>query len=177
MQTISIQKVLPTFSKKKKKNYFHFGLHIRKFSYFGYTYTYMLFVYGKCVVFLLVWFASTFFPSLQNADSYKSNSGAKSEARMPAVYRAHHNARILCVMEHPTLKMRQNASLLLDVQCEYIMFILYPVRHSFFLFVAIILLIYLQVLHFFMIVCRFFGYMTLICVQHTTVCFLGLVTL
>ncbi|CAD7088990.1 unnamed protein product [Hermetia illucens] len=47
---------------------------------------------------------------------YKINSGAKSEARLPAVYRAHHNARILCVMEHPTLKMRQNASLLLDVQ-------------------------------------------------------------
>lgn len=59
-----------------------------------------------------------FFFSLQNADLYKGNSGAKSEARMPAVYRAHHNARILCVMEHPTLKMRQNASLLLDVQCE-----------------------------------------------------------
>ncbi|XP_043645522.1 hemicentin-1 [Drosophila teissieri] len=49
-------------------------------------------------------------------DGYKINSGAKSEARLPAVYRAHHNARILCVMEHPTLKIRQNASLLLDVQ-------------------------------------------------------------
>ncbi|KAH8402479.1 hypothetical protein KR009_012334, partial [Drosophila setifemur] len=47
---------------------------------------------------------------------YKFNGGAKSEARLPAVYRAHHNARILCVMEHPTLKIRQNASLLLDVQ-------------------------------------------------------------
>ncbi|XP_055855752.1 uncharacterized protein LOC129918993 isoform X2 [Episyrphus balteatus] len=47
---------------------------------------------------------------------YKINAGAKSEARLPAVYRAHHNAKILCVMEHPTLKMRQNASLLLDVQ-------------------------------------------------------------
>ncbi|KAH8390134.1 hypothetical protein KR200_007848, partial [Drosophila serrata] len=49
-------------------------------------------------------------------NGYKINSGAKSEARLPAVYRAHHNARILCVMEHPTLKIRQNASLLLDVQ-------------------------------------------------------------
>ncbi|XP_017068964.1 irregular chiasm C-roughest protein [Drosophila eugracilis] len=49
-------------------------------------------------------------------DGYRINSGAKSEARLPAVYRAHHNARILCVMEHPTLKIRQNASLLLDVQ-------------------------------------------------------------
>lgn len=47
---------------------------------------------------------------------YKINAGAKSEARLPAVYRAHHNAKILCVMEHPTLKIRQNASLLLDVQ-------------------------------------------------------------
>lgn len=35
------------------------------------------------------------------------------------VYRAHHNARILCVMEHPTLKVRLNASLLLDVQCKH----------------------------------------------------------
>lgn len=52
-------------------------------------------------------------------DGYKINSGAKSEARLPAVYRAHHNARILCVMEHPTLKIRQNASLLLDVQCKF----------------------------------------------------------
>ncbi|KAM7344618.1 irregular chiasm C-roughest protein teiresias [Cochliomyia hominivorax] len=52
----------------------------------------------------------------KDKNSYKINSGAKSEARLPAVYRAHHNARILCVMEHPTLKIRQNASLLLDVQ-------------------------------------------------------------
>ncbi|XP_037825341.1 uncharacterized protein LOC119613379 [Lucilia sericata] len=54
--------------------------------------------------------------SEKDKNSYKINSGAKSEARLPAVYRAHHNARILCVMEHPTLKIRQNASLLLDVQ-------------------------------------------------------------
>ncbi|KAH8300681.1 hypothetical protein KR018_007108, partial [Drosophila ironensis] len=53
---------------------------------------------------------------LQDKNGYKINSGSKSEARLPAVYRAHHNARILCVMEHPTLKIRQNASLLLDVQ-------------------------------------------------------------
>ncbi|XP_001361613.5 uncharacterized protein tei isoform X1 [Drosophila pseudoobscura] len=52
----------------------------------------------------------------QDKNGYKINSGAKSEARLAAVYRAHHNARILCVMEHPTLKIRQNASLLLDVQ-------------------------------------------------------------
>ncbi|XP_073846288.1 irregular chiasm C-roughest protein teiresias [Musca autumnalis] len=52
----------------------------------------------------------------KDKNTYKINSGAKSEARLPAVFRAHHNARILCVMEHPTLKIRQNASLLLDVQ-------------------------------------------------------------
>ncbi|XP_075167424.1 irregular chiasm C-roughest protein teiresias [Haematobia irritans] len=52
----------------------------------------------------------------KDKNAYKINSGAKSEARLPAVFRAHHNARILCVMEHPTLKIRQNASLLLDVQ-------------------------------------------------------------
>ncbi|XP_034124355.1 uncharacterized protein LOC117581330 isoform X2 [Drosophila guanche] len=52
----------------------------------------------------------------KDKNGYKINSGAKSEARLAAVYRAHHNARILCVMEHPTLKIRQNASLLLDVQ-------------------------------------------------------------
>ncbi|XP_036231698.2 uncharacterized protein tei [Bactrocera oleae] len=52
----------------------------------------------------------------KDKNAYKINGGAKSEARLPAVYRAHHNARILCVMEHPTLKIRQNASLLLDVQ-------------------------------------------------------------
>lgn len=58
--------------------------------------------------------------ALQQSDKepYKISSGAKSEAKLPAVYRAHHNARILCVMEHPTLKTRLNSSLLLDVQCK-----------------------------------------------------------
>lgn len=37
---------------------------------------------------------------------YKINSGAKSDAKLPIVYRAHHNARVLCVMEHPSLKER-----------------------------------------------------------------------
>lgn len=55
-------------------------------------------------------------------DPYKINSGAKSEAKLPAVYRAHHNARILCVMEHPTLKTRLNSSILLDVQCKAYIF-------------------------------------------------------
>ncbi|XP_050080083.1 uncharacterized protein LOC126567817 [Anopheles maculipalpis] len=49
-------------------------------------------------------------------EPYKINTGAISEARLPAVFRVHHNARILCIMEHPTLKVRQNASILLDVQ-------------------------------------------------------------
>lgn len=49
---------------------------------------------------------------------YKINSGAKSDAKLPVIYRAHHNARVLCVMEHPSLKIRQNASIVLDVQCK-----------------------------------------------------------
>ncbi|XP_055537751.1 uncharacterized protein LOC129725692 [Wyeomyia smithii] len=52
----------------------------------------------------------------KDKEPYKINTGAISEAKLPAVFRVHHNARILCVMEHPTLKMRQNASILLDVQ-------------------------------------------------------------
>lgn len=109
--------------------------------------------YGKYIqtvsCFFLVWFCINFFSSLQNADSYKSNSGAKSEARMPAVYRAHHNARILCVMEHPTLKMRQNASLLLDVQCKYYIHFISIVR-QFFFSLQLFVLICLKVLHFFL---------------------------
>lgn len=56
---------------------------------------------------------------LQDKEPYKINSGSISEVKLPVVYRAHHNARILCVMEHPTLKVRLNASLLLDVQCKF----------------------------------------------------------
>lgn len=56
--------------------------------------------------------------STDKEKNYKINSGAKSEAKLPGVYRAHHNARVLCVMEHPSLKTRQNASILLDVQCK-----------------------------------------------------------
>ncbi|XP_050093325.1 uncharacterized protein LOC126576197 [Anopheles aquasalis] len=52
----------------------------------------------------------------KDKEPYRINSGAVSEAKLPAVYRVHHNARILCIMEHPTLKVRQNASILLDVQ-------------------------------------------------------------
>lgn len=63
---------------------------------------------------------SSLLPSSQDKEPYKINTGAISEAKLPAVFRVHHNARILCVMEHPTLKMRQNASILLDVQCKYL---------------------------------------------------------
>ncbi|XP_052873243.1 uncharacterized protein LOC128278554 [Anopheles cruzii] len=52
----------------------------------------------------------------QDREPYKINGGAVSEAKLAAVFRVHHNARILCIMEHPTLKVRQNASILLDVQ-------------------------------------------------------------
>jgi hypothetical protein len=56
--------------------------------------------------------------SKEKEKDYKINSGAKSDAKLPVIYRAHHNARVLCVMEHPSLKVRQNASIVLDVQCE-----------------------------------------------------------
>ncbi|KFB46489.1 AGAP011095-PA-like protein [Anopheles sinensis] len=52
----------------------------------------------------------------KDKEPYRINSGAVSEAKLPGVFRVHHNARILCIMEHPTLKVRQNASILLDVQ-------------------------------------------------------------
>ncbi|XP_061512904.1 uncharacterized protein LOC1270833 isoform X2 [Anopheles gambiae] len=52
----------------------------------------------------------------KDKEPYKINAGAVSEVKLPAVFRVHHNARILCIMEHPTLKVRQNASILLDVQ-------------------------------------------------------------
>lgn len=90
---------------------------------------YPRFVFGNCVYndlylandwsLIISYLASYVFAQAPDKDTYKTNSGAKSEAKLPAVYRAHHNARILCVMEHPTLKSRQNASLLLDVQCKY----------------------------------------------------------
>lgn len=44
--------------------------------------------------------------SKEKDKDYKINSGAKSDAKLPIVYRAHHNARVLCVMEHPSLKVR-----------------------------------------------------------------------
>lgn len=56
---------------------------------------------------------------------YNINNGAKAEAKLPVIFRAHHNARVLCVMEHPSLKVQQNASILLDVQCKFQKSLLY----------------------------------------------------
>lgn len=57
----------------------------------------------------------------QKEKDYKVNSGAKSDAKIPVIYRAHHSARVICVMEHPSLKMRLNATIVLDVQCKCIL--------------------------------------------------------
>lgn len=56
--------------------------------------------------------------SKEKDKDYKINSGARSDAKLPIVYRAHHNARILCVLNHPSFKERLNASIVLDVQCK-----------------------------------------------------------
>lgn len=48
--------------------------------------------------------------SKEKEKDYKINSGAKSDAKLPVIYRAHHNARVLCVMEHPSIKVRGNCS-------------------------------------------------------------------
>lgn len=47
-----------------------------------------------------------------------STSGRRSGAHLK-VLRGHHNATITCVARHITLTMPMNASILLDVQCEY----------------------------------------------------------
>lgn len=44
--------------------------------------------------------------------------GARSEARISRILRAHHNATVLCLVSHATLPAPLNASLLLDVQCK-----------------------------------------------------------
>lgn len=61
--------------------------------------------------------------SKEKEKDYKVNSGAKSDAKIPVIYRAHHNARVICVMEHPSLKTRLNATIVLDVQCKLTVFI------------------------------------------------------
>lgn len=47
-----------------------------------------------------------------------STSGGRSGAHLK-VLRGHHNATIVCVAHHVTLMIPMNASILLDVQCEY----------------------------------------------------------
>lgn len=51
--------------------------------------------------------------------SREQSAGARSEAHLDRVLRAHHNATISCVVHHMTLKSPLNVSLLLDVQCKY----------------------------------------------------------
>ncbi|GLV42868.1 teiresias [Carabus blaptoides fortunei] len=46
----------------------------------------------------------------------EQSAGARSEAHLDRVLRAHHNATISCVVHHMTLKSSLNVSLLLDVQ-------------------------------------------------------------
>lgn len=45
--------------------------------------------------------------------------GARSDARLERVLRAHHNATMTCLVHHIALKQPLNVSLLLDVQCKY----------------------------------------------------------
>lgn len=47
-----------------------------------------------------------------------STSGRRSGAHLK-VLRGHHNATIACVARHITLTIPMNASILLDVQCEF----------------------------------------------------------
>lgn len=58
------------------------------------------------------------------ADGYHNHvtpyAMTRSDARLYRVQRAHHNATILCIAHHAALKSPVNASILLDVQCEYI---------------------------------------------------------
>lgn len=44
--------------------------------------------------------------------------GARSDARLERVMRAHHNATLTCVVHHIALTQPLNVSLLLDVQCK-----------------------------------------------------------
>ncbi|XP_046676753.1 hemicentin-2 [Homalodisca vitripennis] len=56
-------------------------------------------------------------PGLQlNNDSADQGPGARSEARIARILRAHHNATVACLVNHATLPNPLNASLLLDVQ-------------------------------------------------------------
>jgi len=45
----------------------------------------------------------------------------RSDASLDKVERSHHNGTVLCLAHHPTLDSTLNASLLLDVQCKYLL--------------------------------------------------------
>lgn len=47
--------------------------------------------------------------------------GARNDARLERVMRAHHNATLTCIVHHIALSKLLNVSLLLDVQCKYIL--------------------------------------------------------
>lgn len=44
--------------------------------------------------------------------------GARSDARLERILRAHHNATLTCLVHHIALTLPLNVSLLLDVQCK-----------------------------------------------------------
>lgn len=45
--------------------------------------------------------------------------GARNDAKLPRVQRAHHNATLTCYVHHIALQQPLNASVLLNVQCKY----------------------------------------------------------
>lgn len=45
--------------------------------------------------------------------------GARNDARLERVMRAHHNATLTCFIHHVALARPLNVSVLLNVQCEY----------------------------------------------------------
>lgn len=50
----------------------------------------------------------------------EQSAGARSDAHLDKVMRAHHNATITCLVNHMALKTPMNVSLLLDVQCKFL---------------------------------------------------------
>lgn len=46
--------------------------------------------------------------------------GARSDARLERVMRAHHNATLTCFVRHIALSQPLNVSVLLNVQCKYL---------------------------------------------------------
>lgn len=50
----------------------------------------------------------------------EQSAGARSDAHLDKVMRAHHNATITCLVNHMGLTTPMNVSLLLDVQCKFL---------------------------------------------------------